>query len=210
MRSRKAFKALQCRGFSFSFLRQPKMANCFVRGKIDLRFALAIDRSLYYPPRVRTALDIHERRPRHLQRGIGWALGRRIQTELGTVWFILNLQSDVASSASSQIRGHFRGWQRVLMSSVFDEARKASADLIALPTAHCLARSSMWSDGMPQMMFHIYDDTSKFFGLKRLRMRQSVDIETVLFGDSTPASTFWMGAVNSLCRKYPAPFATWL
>jgi hypothetical protein len=114
------FKALCCRGFSYRVENDIEFPEPFAK-HITLRLALVTSEELFYPPRVKSYLR-RVNNNHYFSRGfpsIAFALG----TVRGDDWFIYVLQSDLAIRSPSYVRGHFRGWARVLLSTILEKAR---------------------------------------------------------------------------------------
>jgi hypothetical protein len=113
------FKALGCRGFSYRVkddIEFPGLAK-----RITLRLALLASKELFYPPRVRRYL-LRVNNNHYFNGGfpsIAFALGTKLRDD----WFVFVLQSDLAFRTPSYVRGHFRGWTRILLSTVLERAR---------------------------------------------------------------------------------------
>jgi hypothetical protein len=171
------FRALGCRGFSYRVEGDIRFSMPLAK-RISLRHALLTGEELFYPPRIKAYL----RRVcnNHYYSGgfpsIGFALGTKLRDE----WFVFILQSDLAFHSPSYVRDHFRGWARVLLSSVIEKARhRAKAIYIsravdALRTCHpCFPTPQR----VPASWEVTYDATADFFGMELVRLKRPIDMQ---------------------------------
>lgn len=176
-RCKQMFHQLGCRGFSYKFNSQLKLKWPKVRDNIGFAMGLTSSQELYYPNRVRN--DLERAKLGHWGNGrypsIGFALGQ--VTDEG--WFISVLQSDLMFSESSVIKDHFRGWRKLLMNKIIDEA-EVEAERLFLCSAEtvlktCKAKSR--PQEVPKSWRTIYDLTAADFGMSRVRLNKSVDVQ---------------------------------
>jgi hypothetical protein len=196
------FHSLRCRGFSFRFCEGTLKAR--TREHVNINFALVTDFTLYYPPQVRA--DLAKFSPRHIQGGIGWLLGTEQNIDQTKWWFILNLQSDAMSAQANSLREIFKGWQRVLFLMVAASAAQRGVSHIAIPSTSAVIKAATGDSNGPKAgarnTWHsLYEGTAEFFGLKRGRIAQSVDLQTMSWREPVKCRDFFQINVSQLMRR---------
>jgi hypothetical protein len=171
------FKALGCRGFSYRVADDIEFPDPFAK-HITLRLALLTSKDLFYPPRVRTYL--RRVNNNHYFSGGFPSIGFAFGTKLGHEWFVFVLQSDLAVRTPSYVKSHFRGWARILFSTIMRKARnQAKAIYIcrasdALKTCHPLFPKPQQ---VPYSWQVTYDGTADFFGMQLVRLQKPVNMQ---------------------------------
>jgi hypothetical protein len=156
------------------------------------------DEEFFYPSRVRLRLR-RVRRNHYFEAGlpsIAFALG----TQRGSDWFILVLQSDLASAGPAAFREHFRGWRRVLFGTILrlsvGRAEAVwlcnSADVLRACDKRFTRRSSP-----PDSWKGIYEETARFFGMEPVNLAERIDIQALEEGDPVSATSFFRLSTSS-------------
>ncbi len=184
---RSQFHQLGCRGFSYSLdlgmaqydsLRPPAG---HLSSRIDFRLALMPSRDLFYPSAVSRYFDSQRWRGNHYyQKGapsIAFCFGRTIDRTL----YILNMQSDLSSSAPSAVREHFRGWRTVLFANIVAQAR-GKADRIRVCLANdvvrgCFRGTRETTGGPSARWKSIYDGTAEDWQMRTVTTRAPINIQ---------------------------------
>jgi hypothetical protein len=173
------FARLGCRGFSYLFAFNFHRFSRRLHNQINLRFGLLADRRLFYPHKVRQHLR-SKHQVRHLSydqmNSIAFALGREIKDN----WFILVMQSDIAYAAPACLRGHFRGWRKVLFNEIAAHAKFRNKHLHLLSAHSSLQtcrQSSLVPLTPPESWRAIYDMTAREFSMNLIHLNEPVDIQ---------------------------------
>ena len=171
------FKALGCRGFSYRVENDIEFPDPFAE-HITLKLALLTSKDLFYPPRVRTYL--RRVNNNHYFSGGFPSIAFAIGTQLRDEWFVFALQSDLAVRTPSYVRSHFRGWERVLFSTIVRKARN-QARAVYLCRASDALRTCHPSFPIPQQVpsswRFTYDGTADFFGMQLVRLQKPVNMQ---------------------------------
>ena len=194
---RRFFQAIGCRGFSYRVSQDIEFSSP-LRPEITIRVALMPGDGLSYPSRVRLRLK-RVNRNHYFEAGlpsIAFALGM----ERGSDWFILVLQSDVASVAPAACRQHFRGWRKVLLGTILrlsvDRAEAVwlcnSADVLRACDKRFTRRSSP-----PDSWRGIYEETATFFGMVPVTLPEGINIQVLADGDAVSATSFFRLSTSS-------------
>ncbi|MCE7990895.1 MAG: hypothetical protein HEP71_02905 [Roseivirga sp.] len=177
MMHREQFRKFGYRGFSYSFDPQIRLLWPKLKPHVNLAMGLMTRNNLYYPPKVRNMLKKYH--PNHLrQKGdpsIGFVLGQI--TPLG--WFVLIIQSDIMFNKSSVIRDHFRGWRKLLVTKLIEQARGKTEKIFLCPAEHVIETCKVKSkpEKLPQSWISLYDKTAEEFGMKRVLVPEGVNIQ---------------------------------
>jgi len=173
------FDRLDCRGFSYLFVSDFNGFSLRLHHQINLRFALLSDRRLFYPKQIRQHLR-SKNQVRHLaydqMNSIAFALGREIKDD----WFILIMQSDIAYASPAYLRGHFRGWRKVLFNEIAAHAKLQNKHLHLLSADSSLQtcrQSTLVPHTPPESWRAIYDMTAKEFSMNIIHLNEPVDIQ---------------------------------
>ncbi len=183
---RERFRMLGCRGFSYSVnlgmrgYNGMRRSACQLSSQVDLRIALMPRLELFYPPRVRRYLRRTPWAASHYFQGkipaIAFCFGRK----LPEAWYVLVLQSDLASKGPTCVREHFRGWRNVLFASVvaqgIGKVRKIYLCRAADVERACLSGTKN-AGYIPQTWMSIYDRTAEEWGMKVATVDQPVDVQ---------------------------------
>jgi hypothetical protein len=197
MRLRRFFQAIGCRGFSYRVSQDIEFSSP-VRREITIRIALMPDEEFFYPSRVRLRLR-RVSRNHYFEAGfpsIAFALG----AERGPDWFILVLQSDLASSGPAVFREHFRGWRRILFGTILRlSAGRAeavrlcnSADVLRACDRRFTRRSSP-----PDSWRGIYEGTARYFGMDPVDLAEEINIQVLEEGEPVSATSFFRLSTSS-------------
>jgi len=183
---RERFRLLGCRGFSYSLnlgmrgyngMRHPA---CQLSAGVDIRLALMPHRELFYPAGVKRYVRrapwsanhyFHKKTP-----AIAFCFGRKLQD----AWYVLVLQSDVASKGPACVREHFRGWRSVLFANVVAQALGKAARLYlcrALDVERACFPETKETGCIPEAWTSIYDRTAKEWGMRLVTVECPVDVQ---------------------------------
>lgn len=184
---RDQFHRLGCRGFSYQLdigmsnydsLRPP---TGHLSPRIDFRLALMPSRELFYPFGVWRYFNSRRWRDNHYYHSgvpsIAFCFGRTI----GRTWYILNMQSDLSSSAPSAVREHFRGWRTILFANIVAQA-KGRAERIRICPANDVVRSCYpgtreKTSGPSARWKSIYDGTAMDWQMRAVTSCADVNIQ---------------------------------
>jgi hypothetical protein len=217
LRWQHVFSELRVRGFSFvSDVSTERPGGVSLRSDISLAYVLLARPTLYYGPRVRTALHylyvIHRNiyvapslrvKVLHKRWSICWALAKEVETRGKRALIVVNIQSDLASHSSSALRYVFRGWQRVLLWNLLNYARCLGFECVAVPTSHDIHRATAIdardSDKMPvrTLWAEIYDKTCGMFGMRLASFNEPIDIQTISFRHSYMCRDFFVADLRN-------------
>lgn len=171
------FKKLGYRGFSYEFDSNIELVWPKMRDGLGLAMGITCSEDLFYPKKVKDVLK--KSKLGHWGRGnypsIAFALGQISETG----WFIFILQSDLMFSSSSLVRDHFRGWRKLLMNKIINEAKGNTNRLFLCPASGVLAtcKSRSRPDVVPNSWNSIYDRTAIDFGMRKIQLAEEVDIQ---------------------------------
>lgn len=174
---RDRFRELGYRGFSYKFHSEIRLLWPKLKPHVNLAMGLIASSNLYYPKRVGELLKKYH--PNHLrQKGdpsIGFVLGQI--TASG--WFIYIIQSDIMFNRSSIIRDHFRGWRKLLVTKLIEQARGKAGKIFLSPAEHVIETCKVKSkpEKLPQSWISLYDKTAEEFGMKRVLVPECVNIQ---------------------------------
>ena len=171
------FTSLGCRGFSYKLDSEIEL-NEPLESYVTLRVALMPDELLFYPPRVK----------RYLRRvngnhyfcdgypSIAFALGMKTKE----AWFIFVMQSDLALRGPSYIRDHFRGWRKVLFTSILRLAVGQTKNVYLCrveDVVRALHSDFPVRSAAPAAWNTIYAGTADFFSMEPTRLREPIGIQ---------------------------------
>src|SRR5260370_17632451 len=171
------FKTLGCLGFSYCVKDDIEFPDPFAK-HITLRLALFASKDLLYPPRVKTYLQ-RVTNNHYFSGGfpsIAFALGTKLRDD----WFVFVLQSDLAIGTPSYVRDHFRGWAKVLFSTVLEKARNQAKAIYvcrandALRTCH---PSFPRPEQVPSSWQVSYDATAAFFWMQLVHLLSPLSMQ---------------------------------
>ena len=189
-RLRRQFRRLRCRGFShdvFKDFSDESGSRLQLSRRTNLRIGLTTDPRLFYPPAVRREIDRLDRDRNHFIAGmpsVAFAVGVRD----ADCWWILGLQSDMASHPAAAVREHFRGWRRVLFAHIVSLARP-SVRRVYLPQAtelECPAgrpTSPIW--------IRIYGGTACDWKMTSVALDEPMDIQVLRSRPPVQAQHFY-------------------
>lgn len=197
------FAELRVRGFSFVSDVSKELGGYRCRSDISIAYVLLARPTLYYGPRVRTALhDLYGKpfapsslvKVLHKPWSICWALAKEVETRGKHALIVVNIQSDLASHSSSALRYVFRGWQRVLLWNLLNYALYCGFECVAVPTSHHIHRATDEFDNIPvrTLWAEIYDKTCTMFGMRLASFIEPIDIQTINFRDSYMCTDFFV------------------
>jgi hypothetical protein len=181
---REQFRALGCRGFSYELdltmsgydSRYPPHFR--LGHEANLRIALLTGSELFYPVRVKSYFRykwnnhyFHKRMP-----SIAFCFGRKIDR----AWYVVVMQSDLASKGPSYIRDHFRGWRKILFANVVAQAR-GKVDALYLCRAEDAERACIparnASGRRTESWMRIYDLTAEQWGMRLVKVQEPVNVQ---------------------------------
>jgi hypothetical protein len=179
LKFQKEFKNLHCRGFSYYFFDKMQGFPFLLKKEINLRLALMSNDVLFYPPKVKKYLSSITGNHYSMNNypSIGFALGSIIEND----FYIFTIQSDLAFHTPTYVKEHFRGWRKILFYNIIKYAiRKKAENIFVLPadevyrTCHPKYRKPK---KLPYFWKIFYDETSKSFNMKLIRMNKTVNIQ---------------------------------
>jgi len=200
---RKVFRKLNCRGFSFDVIENPKFNGLFSKA-INLRFALVFNYSSYYPPKVRDGLNkVYKRswKKIHIINSIGWIHGSREKIKNRKVWILKNIQTDLMSMKINAARQIFRGWERLLFFLILKEAQKRNVDKIYIPAARSIKRTYCKHSSFKNVsgsLTGLYDGTAEYFRLNYLNDCPSTNIQVNYRRKKVICSEFYVGGTKAI------------
>jgi hypothetical protein len=183
---RELFHALGCRGFSYALDLGMKAYNrqhaCayHLKNLINLRIALMPHKTLFYPSCVRRHLGRVPWVANHYFRGktpsIAFCLGKKTRV----AWYVMVMQSDLASRGPSCMDEHFRGWRKILFANIVAQAhgkvdnlylcRAEDVEQVCFPGTKEIGR-------VPERWMSIYDGTAEQWGMPLVEINPPVNIQ---------------------------------
>ena len=151
--------------------------------RIDIRVALLLPKRLGAPASVERALRRSRCRHVRSERGrcAAFALGSARREGDRRCWYIVTLQSDLASMRSSALRDYLRGWRTALFVVLIDAARKAGVDEVYVSPAREVFRASLLArrpgTALPSHWTTIYDSTAQAFGMRLACIERPINIQ---------------------------------
>lgn len=151
--------------------------------RINVRVALLLPKTLGAPANIERVL--RRSRCRHVtsERGrcAAFALGMARGEGDRRCWYIVTLQSDLASMRSSALRDYLRGWRTALFTVLLERARTAGVDEVYVSPAREVFRASLLGRrpgaDLPSHWTTIYDSTAQAFGMHRARIERPINIQ---------------------------------
>lgn len=192
-----SFAPLGCRGFSYVYSTAPAFRLPFAQ-RVDLRCALHLPNTLRHPPPVLRAL--RRDRCRHVVsaggRCAGFALGATRREAAGLAWYIYVLQSDLALLGRPAVRDYLRGWRKVLMACVLNDAAARAVRTVYLAPAAAVFEAARLNRGfaltrLPDLWRQIYDRTALELGMQPCEVAAPINIQTTPHRRALPCRTFY-------------------
>ncbi|MGH7787905.1 MAG: hypothetical protein ACRERC_13605, partial [Candidatus Binatia bacterium] len=192
-----SFAPLGCRGFSYVYSAAPTFRLPFAQ-RVDLRFALHLPKTVLHPQPVLRAL--RRDRCRHVVsaqgRCAGFGLGATRREAAGLAWYIYVLQSDLALLGRPAVRDYLRGWRKVLMACVLNDATAQAVRTVYLAPAAAVFEAAQLNRGfaltrMPDLWRQIYDRTAEELGMAPCEVATAVNIQTTPHRRALPCRTFY-------------------
>ena len=176
--TRSEFRTYGCRGFSYKFYSDMEGFPYRLRRTINLRMALVADNGLFYPPRVRKYLRRHTANHyfAYDAPAIAFALGCVTRKS----WYVFVMQSDLCKHGPASVREHFRGWRKVLLANIIDEARKTARYLFLCRGEDVLKSCHpdySTPSSLPVSWKSIYDGTARSFNMNLVALPSRLNIQ---------------------------------
>ena len=195
------FRKLACRGFSHRVERGIELSEP-LRRAINLRIALMVDDSFFYPPLVKKYLRRMENN-HYFSCGfpsIAFALGEKKSDG----WYVYVLQSDVVGARSALVRQHFRGWRKVLFAHILREAIEKTSNIFLCSAADVLRACRPEfprPDQAPESWMAIYDDTARFFNMEQVQASKPINIQIYPDLPAVPTDRFYRFVITDRTKE---------
>ena len=176
IRTRRHFRALRSRGFSYDFSTRPTGFPVRFRKHINVRAAIFADTRLHYPPAVLKFLSYTRRC--HFYDYYGPAIAFLLAILRGRDLYIVTLQSDPSFNVPSAVKEHFRGWRRILLNLTMTHYQPRRAYLVqSEDVLRACYQGSNVPAKVPVSWQHIYEQSAKESGKKIMTLERGLNIQ---------------------------------